>query len=102
MSDEGVQEKETEIAKGGGEETDPGNIIFRPNLHLIGIWGFNFTLGWSDISSRRVNPFICSNFRSPDHNESPQRGRERRERDVTPVYDSRTGTPNEPVASGNN
>lgn len=38
--------------------------------------------------------------RSPDHNESPQRGRERRERDVTPVYDSRTGTPNEPVASG--
>merc|ERR1712226_516505 len=37
--------------------------------------------------------------RSPDHNESP-RGRERRERDVTPVYDSRTGTPNEPVASG--
>ena len=59
MSDEGVQEKETEIAKGGGEETDPGNIIFRPNLHLIGIWGFNFTLGWSDISSRRVNRFFA-------------------------------------------
>ena len=31
--------------------------------------------------------------RSPDINKSPRRGRDRRERDVTPVYESRTGLP---------
>merc|ERR1712126_320002 len=38
--------------------------------------------------------------RSPEHGESPHRGRDRRERDVTPVYDSRTGSAHEPAASG--
>ena len=45
---------------------------------------------------------ICEYFRSPEHNESPHRGRDRRERDVTPVYDSRTGSAHEPAASGKN
>ena len=45
---------------------------------------------------------ICEYFRSPEHNESPHRGRDRRERDVTPVYDSRTGSAHEPPASGKN
>ena len=44
--------------------------------------------------------FTYECFRSPDHNESPHRGRDRRERDVTPVYDSRTGSAHEPPASG--
>ena len=46
--------------------------------------------------------FTYQYFRSPDHNESPHRGRDRRERDVTPVYDSRTGSAHEPSASGKN
>ena len=46
--------------------------------------------------------FTYECFRSPDHNESPHRGRDRRERDVTPVYDSRTGSAHEPAASGKN
>ena len=29
------------------------------------------------------------NLRSPDHTESPHRGRDRRERDTTPVYEVR-------------
>ena len=36
--------------------------------------------------------------RSADHAESPQRGRDRRERDTTPVYESRTGIP--PASDG--
>ena len=48
----------------------------------------------------KVLIFTYGYFRSPDHNESPHRGRDRRERDVTPVYDSRTGSAHEPPASG--
>lgn len=40
------------------------------------------------------------NFRTPDNTESPQRGRERRDRDTTPVYEVRTVATTENTASG--
>ena len=53
-----------------------------------------------DITPAQYCNAIIIYFRTPDHAESPQRGRDRKERDVTPVYDSRTGIPASSGASG--